>query len=138
MVRVDATHALLLTQLYAGTDLRYKYTLGDGLWNAERDANGGFVTRQLIVPEQGPVVQDTVASWRSPAYAGLTFHVTVPANTPASDFGQHPVQSVHMVRADPDVEGSRRDVDLRAQWPARLRRRTGLPLLPQPAVRVGG
>ncbi len=30
-------------------------------------------------------MQDTVASWRSPAYAGLTFHVTVPANTPASD-----------------------------------------------------
>jgi hypothetical protein len=59
MVRVDATHALLLTQLHAGTDLRYKYTLGDGLWNAERDANGGFVTRQLIVPEQGPIVQDT-------------------------------------------------------------------------------
>ncbi len=85
MVRVDATHALLLTQLHAGTDLRYKYTLGDGLWNAERDANGGFVTRQLIVPEQGPIVQDIVASWRSPAYAGLTFHVTVPANTPASD-----------------------------------------------------
>jgi hypothetical protein len=85
MVRVDATHALLLTQLHAGTDLRYKYTLGDGLWNAERDANGGFVTRQLIVPEQGPIVQDTVASWRSPAYAGLTFHVTVPANTPTSD-----------------------------------------------------
>jgi len=84
-VRVDATHALLLTQLRAGTDLRYKYTLGDGLWNAERDANGGFVTRQLIVPEQGPIVQDSVASWRSPAYAGLTFHVSVPANTPASD-----------------------------------------------------
>ena len=85
MVRVDATHALLLTQLYAGTDLRYKYTLGDGLWNAERDASGAFVTRQLIVPEQGPILQDSVTSWRSPAYAALTFRVSVPANTPPSD-----------------------------------------------------
>ncbi len=85
MVRVDSTHALMLTQLYAGTDLRYKYTLGDGLWNAERDANGGFVTRQLIVPAQERTLQDEVAAWRSPAYAPLTFHVTVPANTPASD-----------------------------------------------------
>jgi hypothetical protein len=85
MVRVDSTHALMLTQLFAGTDLRYKYTLGDGLWNAERDASGGFVTRQLIVPAQERTLQDQVASWRSPAYAPLTFHVTVPANTPASD-----------------------------------------------------
>jgi hypothetical protein len=85
MVRVDSTHALMLTQLHAGTDLRYKYTLGDGLWNAEREAGGGFITRQLIAPEQALTVQDTVTAWRSPAYAPLTFHVTVPANTPASD-----------------------------------------------------
>lgn len=85
MVRVDATHALLLTQLHAGTDLRYKYTLGDGLWNAERDANGAFVTRQLIVPEQGPNLVDSVASWHSPSYGSLTFRVTPPTNTPDSD-----------------------------------------------------
>jgi len=85
LVRVDATHALMLTQLHAGTDLRYKYTLGDGLWNAERDSGGGFVTRQLIVPAQERTVQDAVTSWHSPANAPLTFHVTVPANTPASD-----------------------------------------------------
>ncbi len=137
MVRVDATHALLLTQLHAGTDLRYKYTLGDGLWNAERDASGGFVTRQLIVPEQGPIVQDTVASWRSPAYAALDLPRERPGEHAGLGLGQHPVQSVHLVRADPDVEGSRRDVDLRAQRPARLRRRPGLPLLPQLAVRIG-
>lgn len=85
LVRVDPTHALLLTQVHAGTDLRYKYTLGDGLWNAERDAHGSFVTRQLIVPETGPILRDSVIAWRSPAYAGLTFQVSVPANTPASD-----------------------------------------------------
>jgi hypothetical protein len=86
MVRVDSTHALMLTQLYAGTDLRYKYTLGDGLWNAERDASGRFVTRQLIVSGQERTVQDQVTAWRSPSYAPLTFHVTVPANTPSSDW----------------------------------------------------
>ena len=85
MVRVDPTHALMLTQLHAGTDLRYKYTLGDGLWNAERAAGGAFVTRQLIVPAQERTLRDEVVSWRSPAYAPLTFHVTIPTNTPASD-----------------------------------------------------
>lgn len=85
MVRVDPTHALLLTQLPAGTDLRYKYTLGDGVWNAERDANGGFVTRQLIVPAQPLTIQDQVTTWRSAAFAPITFRLTVPANTPASD-----------------------------------------------------
>lgn len=85
MVRVDATHALLLIQLHAGTDLRYKYTLGDGLWNAERDANAAFVTRQLIIPEQGQNIVDAVTSWHSPSYGSLTFRVTPPANTPASD-----------------------------------------------------
>ncbi len=75
------------------------------------------------------------------ALAGLR-RADLPRDRPGEHAGlghdQHPVQSVHLVRADPDVEGSRRDVDLRAQRSARLRRRPGLPLLPQPAVRIGG
>ena len=85
LVLVDATHYLLITQLYGGTDLRYKYTLGDGLWNAERQANGSFETRQVILPEQDVTLRDTVATWHSNGDRSLTFHVTVPSNTPASD-----------------------------------------------------
>jgi hypothetical protein len=34
-------------KLPVGFDLRYKYSLGDGFWNAEHEA-GKFVVRQLI------------------------------------------------------------------------------------------
>lgn len=85
LTQVDATHYILVTSLYAGTDLRYKYTLGDGLWNAERAADGTFLTRQLIVPDTDTVIQDTVSTWRGGAQAAVSLHVTVPSDTPASD-----------------------------------------------------
>ena len=85
LTQVDPTHYILVTSLYAGTDLRYKYTLGDGLWNAERAADGTFLTRQLIVPASDTVVQDTVSTWRGGDQGAVTLHVTVPADTPAGD-----------------------------------------------------
>lgn len=81
LVRVGPDQAILLAQAYAGTDLRYKYTLGDGLWSSERDSSGAFVTRRLIVPGQEAVVRDRVATW----YAGgdaLTLESSTPAGTP--------------------------------------------------------
>jgi hypothetical protein len=84
LVRVDGEHFIFLTQLYAGTDLRYKYTLGDGLWNAERSSAGSFVTRQLIVPETDFVINDTVAAWGSGGEA-TTIHLQVPPSTPEDD-----------------------------------------------------
>ena len=71
--------------LPVGADLRYKYTLGDGLWNAEHTSNGGFNLRQIIIPPNGAVIEDTVVSWKSSAAAPISFEVTVPANTPAGD-----------------------------------------------------
>ncbi len=85
LTAVDATHAILVTSLFAGADLRYKYTLGDGLWNAERTDQGQFVVRQLIVPEQDVILQDQVASWQSGDGGALSFSVTVPDDTPTED-----------------------------------------------------
>lgn len=85
MVHVDGSSYLLLIRMYAGTDLRYKYTLGDGLWNAERAANGGFRTRQLIVSETDTTVKDTVVSWGAEAARELRFRVQPPENTPSGD-----------------------------------------------------
>ena len=82
---VDGTHALLITELYAGTDLRYKYTLGDGLWNAERSADGHFFTRQLIVPDQETLVRDQILSWQSGTGGPVTFRVRTPQATPPED-----------------------------------------------------
>ena len=84
LVPVDDQHALFLTQLYAGTDLHYKYTLGDGLWNAERDSQGAFRTRQWIVPETDATIMDTVAAWGT-GQAPLRFTVRPPAETAADD-----------------------------------------------------
>lgn len=72
-------------RLPAGADIRYKYTLGDGFWNAEHDADGKFVVRQLIVPETDTVVNDTVRTWQAGPSAPIVFNVSVPANTPISD-----------------------------------------------------
>jgi hypothetical protein len=62
--QADGTHALTLN-LPAGMDLRYKYTIGDGFWNAERQADGQFITRQLIVPDEDSIITDTIATWES-------------------------------------------------------------------------
>ncbi len=73
--------------LPVGADIRYKYTLGDGFWNAEHASDGAFTVRQLIVPaSQGPVqVQDAVQTWQSGTSAPILFEVNVPANTPVGD-----------------------------------------------------
>lgn len=71
--------------LPAGADLRYKYTLGDGFWNAEQTGEGKFSLRQLIVPGVDTMINDTVETWKAGKSAPISFVVTVPQNTPASD-----------------------------------------------------
>ena len=75
--------------LPVGADLRYKYTLGDGFWNAEHNSDGSFRLRQLIVPEETILVEDKVDTWYdsdAEKPASLTFAVDVPKDTPAADF----------------------------------------------------
>lgn len=78
LVQVDDRHYIMIAELFSGTDLHYKYTLGDGLWNAERSRQGFLTTRQLIVPEADSVVRDTVDSWTTPERGAVTFNVLVP------------------------------------------------------------
>jgi hypothetical protein len=74
-------------RLPVGADLRYKYTLGDGFWNAEHRPDGSFVVRQLIVPAgPGPIqVRDVIETWQAGPSSPILFEVTVPSDTPASD-----------------------------------------------------
>jgi hypothetical protein len=86
LVMVDATHYLGLTTLYAGTDLEYKYTLGDGFWNAERSSKGDPLTRRLIVPTQDAVrLVDVVSTWHASTGDSLTFRVAAPSSTPPGE-----------------------------------------------------
>ena len=81
----DGTY-ILDVLLPAGADVRYLYTLGDGFWNAERDADGEYNLRQIIVPESDTTIKDSILSWGAGTNGPITFDITVPANTPASDY----------------------------------------------------
>jgi hypothetical protein len=80
----DGRYTITL-ELPAGADLRYKYTLGDGLWNAERLATGEMRLRQLIVPQIDTSINDQIDSWSEGKSAPITFDITVPANTPTNE-----------------------------------------------------
>ncbi len=82
----DGRYGITLA-LPAGADIHYKYTLGDGFWNAEHTLDGAFIARQLIVPaSQAPVqVQDTVQTWQAGASSPILFEIKTPPDTPASD-----------------------------------------------------
>ena len=81
----DGRQSLTL-RLPVGADIEYKYTLGDGFWNAEHAADNSFLVRQLIVPANDVTVQDTVISWMAGKNnAPILFDVGVPGNTPAGE-----------------------------------------------------
>lgn len=71
--------------LPVGADVQYKYTLGDGFWNAEHKTTGEFQLREMIVPPQDIVIQDQVETWQAGNSASILFEVTVPSTTPANE-----------------------------------------------------
>jgi hypothetical protein len=82
-LQADGRYAVTLG-LPAGAHIQYKYTLGDGFWNAEHKADGQWNVRELIVPAQEITLQDSVATWSS-GDAPILFEVNVPSVTPAGD-----------------------------------------------------
>ena len=71
--------------LPAGASFHYKYSFGDGFWNAETDENGLFVIHDFIVPMEDSIVRDSVVSFTSPGNTPVEFLVTAPIDTPAGD-----------------------------------------------------
>ncbi|HEY62300.1 MAG TPA: carboxypeptidase-like regulatory domain-containing protein [Anaerolineae bacterium] len=80
----DGRYGVILS-LPSGSYIRYKYTLGDGFWNAEQQSDGQFAMRQLIVPESSTVVEDKIETFNSSEFGQITFDITVPKLTPESD-----------------------------------------------------
>ncbi len=82
----DGTYSLSML-LPSGADIRYKYTMGDGFWNAEHNPDGTFVVRQLIIPDSRTPVQvkDAVQTWQAGASSPILFEASVPSTTPVSD-----------------------------------------------------
>lgn len=85
MTRLPDGRYHLTLQLPVGTDLRYKYTLGDGFWNSELTSEGRFRERQLIVPARDTHLEENVDTWKSTSGAPILFTATVPPETPAGD-----------------------------------------------------
>lgn len=70
----------LTVLLPAGVDIRYKYTLGDGFWNAEHLPSGAFALRQMVLGGDTATftVEDQVSQWTAGASAPIWFQVTPP------------------------------------------------------------
>lgn len=72
---------VLKLQLPTGLDLRYKYTLGDGFWNSERQSTGKFQVRQLIVPATDIEIRDAISTFTTPGVGAVTFNLDAAAGT---------------------------------------------------------
>lgn len=70
--------------LPVGAYIQYKYTLGDGFWNAEHKEDGQWNLREFVVPSQDLLLQDSVPTW-SAGDSPILFEVTVPSVTPPGD-----------------------------------------------------
>ena len=83
-LQADGRYSLTLS-LPVGTHIQYKYTLGDGFWNAEHKKDGQWILHDFIVPQQDLVIQDSVETWASGTSSPILFEVTVPSVTPPGD-----------------------------------------------------
>ena len=80
----DNRYGIILS-LPVGAEIRYKYTLGDGFWNAEHTEDGSFRVRRMIVPPEPVEINDTVATWSSGSKQAITFDLYTPENTPENE-----------------------------------------------------
>jgi hypothetical protein len=68
-----------------GAFVQYKYTLGDGFWNAEHKSSGEFNLREFIVPAQDITLKDQVETWKAGSSSPILFEVDAPSSTPPAD-----------------------------------------------------
>ncbi len=84
-LQADGTYTATLG-LPVGTHIQYKYTLGDGVWNAEHKLNGEWVVRDLIVPDQDITLRDSIATWLASSDSGpILFETSIPSVTLPGD-----------------------------------------------------
>lgn len=84
MKKVGANRYSITLDLPVGFYLRYKYSLGDGFWNAELDKESNFMVRTLLVTENLSI-KDRVISFKVKGTSPVQLLVQAPADTPAQD-----------------------------------------------------
>ncbi len=80
----DNRYGIILS-LPVGAEIRYKYTLGDGFWNAEHTEDGRFSLRRFIVPDHQTQLTDEVITWKAGNKDSITFDLWTPDNTPTGE-----------------------------------------------------
>jgi len=84
MTRVSQNRYKLDLELPIGAHLRYKFSFGDGFWNAELSDSGKLVTRDLLITENASI-KNRVSSFSSPDRGSIKVSVKVPENTPPQE-----------------------------------------------------
>ncbi len=135
----DGRYTIAL-MLPAGADIRYKYTLGDGFWNAEHTH-----WRQLPA---APVDRSIRTGCRPGAGHGLHLEGWIlrahllRSQCPARDAcrGQriHPIQSLWLDGTHPDVAAGKQPLGIQALQSAEHPHQLRIPVLPQRCLRRGG
>ena len=79
----DEGRYLFSAEVPVGGDIRYKYSQGDGFWNAEHLANGDYLLRQIILEDgiDGLTVNDEIATWEAGNSAPIWFELAAPEGT---------------------------------------------------------
>jgi len=86
MVHGEDGIASLSISLPVGAYISYKYTLGDGFWNAEHTLNGDMRIRNFIVPENDSQINDQIDKWDSDSEDRITFDVQAPETKNSGDY----------------------------------------------------
>lgn len=74
----------IVLDLPVGFHLRYKYSLGDGFWNAELTRDSKFVIRDLVVTENLQV-KDRVSTFKPKGSKPVHLLAMAPGDTPAQE-----------------------------------------------------
>jgi hypothetical protein len=82
--------AIFVLEMPSIQDIRYKYSLGDGFWNAEHLVSGEYLTRQLVLETamDGIVISDHIDSWTVGNSAPIWFEATTPPSDRQSAYIQ--------------------------------------------------
>jgi len=80
----DNIYGIILS-LPVGTEIRYKYSLGDGFWNAEHEEDGSFRIRRFLVPNHPIQIDEQVLTWKSGTKDSITFDLWTPDDTPPGE-----------------------------------------------------
>lgn len=84
VTKISSTQYRIDLELPVGLHLQYKYSFGDGFWNAEQLETGGFAIRDLIIQED-QLIRDVVESFTVPDIGEVNIAVKVPDSTPAQE-----------------------------------------------------